>query len=161
MWWRVTTSEFSKRAGEGNRRAMKALVEAGEVPGILAYADGNPVGWCSVAPRERFGRLERSPILKRVDDAPVWSIVCFFVAKDYRGKGMMVPLLRAAVEYARRNGATVVEGYPVEPKESGLTGCDGFTGIVSPFRKAGFVEITRRRNRPIMRYYLGAARGED
>ncbi len=154
MWWRITASEYSREAGKGNRKAMKKLVDSGEVPGILAYADGRPVAWCSVAPRERFGRLERSPVLKRVDETPVWSVVCFYVSKEHRRKGMMVAMLKAALEHARRNGASVVEGYPVEPRGSGLSGFEGFTGIVSAFRKAGFVEAARRRNRPIMRSYL-------
>jgi len=68
MWWRTTRSQFEKQGGEGNRRAMKNIVDSGEVPGIIAYADGQPVGWCSVAPRDSYGSLNRSPVLKRLDD---------------------------------------------------------------------------------------------
>lgn len=75
MWWRLTRREFEQQQGEGNRQAMKAIVESVQVPGILAYAAGEPVGWCSVAPREHYGSLNRSPVLKRLDDTPVWSIV--------------------------------------------------------------------------------------
>ncbi len=153
MWWRITAREFSKGSAE-NKKALKALVASGEVPGILAYAEGQPVGWCSVAPRERFGRLERSRVLKRVDDTPVWSVVCFFVAKTHRRRGMMVDLLQAAEEHARRNGAIAVEGYPVIPRRSNLSGCDGFTGIASAFHKAGFVEVAHKDGRLIMRKYL-------
>ena len=98
MYWRLTRREFTKSQGEGNRRAMKAIVESGEVPGVLAYLDGEPVGWCSVAPRERFGSLERSPVLKRLDDKPVWSIVCLFVARGQRTKGITSTLISGAVE---------------------------------------------------------------
>ncbi|MEE9237241.1 MAG: GNAT family N-acetyltransferase [Thermoplasmata archaeon] len=153
MWWRLTASEFSKGTRQGNRERMKAIVASDEVPGILAYADGEPVGWCSVAPREQFGRLERSPKLKRVDDVPVWSVVCFFVAKGYRHKGMMVPLLKAAVEHARRSGATIVEGYPEELERATLSGSAGFMGVASAFRKARFIETVREGNRVIMRHY--------
>jgi hypothetical protein len=73
MWWRTTRSQFKKQGNDGNRQAMKDIVDSGEVPGILAYADGEPVGWCSVAPREHYGSLNRSPVLKRLDDKPVWS----------------------------------------------------------------------------------------
>lgn len=79
-----TRREFEKRKGEGNRRAMKAIVDSGKLPGLLAYLETQPAGWCSVAPREEFSSLDRSPLLKRLDDQPVWSIVCFYVAKGFR-----------------------------------------------------------------------------
>ena len=114
MWWRLTRSQFAEQAGEKNRLALKGIVDSGEVPGLLAYADGEPVGWCSLEPREAYPSLERSRTLKRVDDQPVWSIVCFFVAKPFRGRGLMAPFLAAAVEYAKEQGAKIVEGYRVE-----------------------------------------------
>ena len=155
MWWRLTRSEFAKQLGQGNKEAFKRIVDAGEIPGLLAYADGQPVAWCSVAPRETFPALERSRTLKRVDDKPVWSIVCFFIAKSARRKGVMLKLLRAAVAYAQAHGAKIVEGYPVEPTGS-LSGASGFTGVASTFRQAGFVEVLRRsRAQPIMRCFVG------
>jgi len=137
-----------------NKKALKGLVDSGQVPGILGYAEGQPIGWCAVAPREAFLRLERSRILSRVDDKPVWSIVCFFVAKAFRGKGLSVRLLEAAVDYVRGQGGKIVEGYPVEPNKDWRPP-DPFvyTGVASAFRKAGFMEIIRRsKTRPIMRY---------
>lgn len=155
MWWRSTRSEFGRRGGQGNKEALKALVDAGEIPGLLVYANGQPIGWCSIAPREAFPSLERSRTLKRVDDKPAWSIVCFFVAKPYRRLGLMVNLLQAAVEYAKQRGAKIVEGYPIETKESNLPSVSSFTGIASAFAEAGFVEVLRRsEHRPIMRYFL-------
>jgi len=153
MWWRLPRAQFQRQAGEKNKEALKGIVDSGPPPGLLAYAEGEPIAWCSVAPREVFGALERSRTLKRVDDEPVWSVVCFFVAKPYRGRGVMMPLLTAAVEYARAHGARIVEGYPVEPTQS-LTGDRGYTGVVSAFRKAGFVEVLRRGTRSIMRRSL-------
>jgi GNAT superfamily N-acetyltransferase len=154
MWWRIARSQFSKQPGEGNRRALKHIIDSGEIPGILAYSNGEPVGWCSLAPREAFPSLERSRTLKRVDDQPVWSIVCFYVAKPYRGKGLMVDLLKAAIAYAKEHGATIIEGYPVE-SHNNLPPVSSFTGIASAFRKAGFVEVERRsEKRPIMRYIV-------
>lgn len=155
MWWRLTASEFRERKGEGTRRAMKGLVESGEVPGILAYADGEPVGWCAVAPRDRLPRLDRSRVLKRVDDAPVWSIACFFVARPFRRTGLSERLLRAAVAYAEGQGAEIVEGYPIEPKKAPYPAMAAWTGFASAFRKAGFEEVARRsETRPIMRYVV-------
>jgi len=155
MWPRLRRKEFDANSGAENNEAMKEAVDSGEEPGLLAYSGGEPVGWVALAPRERLAHLERSRTLKHVDDRPVWSIVCFVVDKRVRGRGMMTKLVAAAVEHARRHGATIVEGYPVEPKGA-LSGYSGYTGIVSTFRKAGFVEVARRSERqPIMRYYIG------
>lgn len=155
MWWRIKRAEFEKQQGEGNRRAMKAIVESGEVPGILAYTGGKTVGWCSLAPREQFSVLQRSRILKPVDETPVWSVVCFFIEKNCRNSGMSERLLRAALEYVREQGGKVVEGYPVEPRKDRMPTVFAFTGMASTFKRVGFVECLRRsETRPIMRYYL-------
>ena len=155
MYWRLTRAEFDEKRGEGTKRALKKIVNAGQVPGILAYAEGEPIGWCSVAPREDFPVLDRSRIFKRVDDQPVWSVVCFFIARPFRRKGVTVKLLLAAVEYAKRHGAKIVEGYPVEPKKDTIADTSAYTGLVSAFRQAGFVPALRRsETRPIMRYYI-------
>jgi GNAT superfamily N-acetyltransferase len=151
MWWRIARSQFNQQKGDRNKRAMKAIVMSGEVPGVLAYADGKPVAWCAVAPRNSFPGLERSRILKPVDDRPVWSVVCFFVAKEYRRKGVSVKLLKAAINFVRERGGRIVEGYPVEPKKSQP---DAFvwTGLAAAFVKAGFREVERRsESRPIFR----------
>lgn len=153
MCWRLKRSQFEKQKGAGNKKALKKIVAAGEVPGLLAYAGREPVGWCSVAPREAFPVLENSRILKRVDDQPVWSASCFFVARPYRRQGLSVKLLRAAVAYAKKKGARMVEGYPVEPKKSPMPDVFAWTGLASAFRRAGFKEVLRRSpTRPIMRY---------
>jgi GNAT superfamily N-acetyltransferase len=155
MWWRLKRSQFAKSTGHKNKRMMKRIVDSGHVPGILAYADGNPVGWCSVANREAYPVLERSWTLKRIDDKPVWSVVCFFAARPFRGKGLMTSLLKAAIGHARNHGAKVVEGYLVEPAGRRMSGSEGFTGVASTFKKAGFVEALRRSpGRPIMRYFV-------
>jgi len=155
MWWRLPRSEFMKQRGEENKKALNNIVVSGKVPGILAYIEGQPVGWCAVAPREAFPRLERSRILKRVDDKPVWSVVCFFIAKEFRRKGISVRLLKAAVGYVRNQGGKIVEGYPVEPKKEWTPDPFAYTGLASAFRKVGFVEVTRRsETRPIMRYVI-------
>jgi len=154
MWWRLTRSQFNRQTGEGNKKALKKIVDSGEIPGIIAYSNGQPVAWCSVAPRESYPSLERSRVLKRIDDEPVWSVVCFFVAKPFRGKGIMVPLLMGATEYAKKHGARIVEGYPIDPKKP-MAAAFLFTGVASVFRKAKFVEVMRRsETRPIMRYFV-------
>lgn len=159
MWWRLPKSKWKRRQGDGNRRGLKKIVDSGVPTGILAYSSGQPVGWCAIAPRSDFSRLERSRILKPVDDEPVWSVVCFVIVKAFRRRGLTVQLLRAAVEYARRHGARIVEGYPVEPKKPVVPDVFAYTGFASAFTKAGFKEVARRSpTRPIMRYTLSELR---
>ena len=155
MYWRLTRTQFYEQQGELNHRNIQALVDSGNIPGILAYSGDEPIGWCSIAPREEFPTLGRSRILKPVDDQPVWSVVCFFVARNQRRKGVTVDLLKAAIDFARLNGARIVEGYPVEPKTGKAPVVFIYTGVLSAFKQAGFSEVLRRsETRPIMRYYL-------
>jgi GNAT superfamily N-acetyltransferase len=155
MWWRLKRSEFETQKGQGNRNAIKAIVESGEVPGILAYLQGKLVAWCPVAPREHYSALQRSRILKPVDETPVWSVVCFFVIKGRRRKGITPRLLRAAVEYVKQQGGRVVEGYPVEPRREPMPDASAYTGLAATFLKAGFTEVLRRsETRPIMRFHI-------
>lgn len=155
MWWRIKRVEFNRQFGAGNKQALREIVESGKVPGILAYYEGQPIAWCSVGPREDYPVINRSPRLKRVDDQPVWSIVCFFIAKPFRGQGMTEELIKAAIVYAQKNGATVAEAYPVIPEESKDPSYQTFTGVMTTFQKLGFEEIIRRSTiRPIMRFYI-------
>lgn len=155
MYWRLPRAQFSAQKGKDTKAALQHLVESGEIVGLLAYAQGQPVGWCAVAPRESYPVLERSRILKRVDAAPVWSVVCFFVSKAFRGKGVTTVLLQAAVEYAREHGARIVEGYPIEPKTPRIPTVFAWTGLASAFQQAGFIEVERRSDtRPVMRYMI-------
>ncbi|KPJ78059.1 MAG: hypothetical protein AMJ54_05685 [Deltaproteobacteria bacterium SG8_13] len=152
MLWRLKRSDFERQKGEGNRRAMKSIVASGPAPGILGFIDQQPVAWCSVAPRETFSALQRSRILEKVDDQPVWSISCFFVRKDHRGKGVSTCMAAAAVEFVRASGGSLVEAYPVEPKKGRTAPAFAWTGLASAFRKAGFTECARRsETRPVMR----------
>ncbi|WXG43801.1 MAG: GNAT family N-acetyltransferase [Promethearchaeati archaeon SRVP18_Atabeyarchaeia-1] len=155
MWWRIKRSLFNQQKGEGNREALRKIVDSGEVPGILAYAGGEPIGWCSVAPRETYLVLDNSRTLGRVDDKPVWSVVCFYVAKPFRRKGVTLRLLETAIGYVRDSGGKIVEGYPVEPRKGKTPDAFAYTGLSSAFLKVGFIEVLRRsETRPIMRYSI-------
>jgi len=161
MWYRLTNAQREAQKGEGNRLAMRAIVASGEVPGLLAYAftasddEKKPVGWCSIEPRQAFPALERSRVMKRVDEQPVWSVVCFFVARGFRRQGLTVELLKAAVQYARQQSAKIIEGYPEEVDSGKAPDAFVFNGLVPTFRKAGFEEVLRRSpHRPIMRYTI-------
>jgi len=155
MHWRLRNKDYKNLKGVGNKRAMKKLVKEGNQIGLIMYVDDVPAGWCSVAPREDFIRMETSRILKPVDDKPVWSIVCFFIHKGYRRKGFSVKLLTEVTGYCKKRGAEIVEGYPVEPKQGEMPPAFAWTGIAAAFRKAGFSEVARRSDtRPVMRYFL-------
>ncbi len=155
MWWRQTSAEVNANAGERNRALFQALVHAGRVPGLLAYRDGIPVGWCSVAPRAEFGRVLRSPNLRPIDDAqPVWAIVCFYIDRAHRGQGVATALLRAAVDHAAANGARLVEGDPIDT-DGARRDAAIYTGTRPMFLAAGFKVVARRKaSRPIVRYTI-------
>jgi GNAT superfamily N-acetyltransferase len=155
MWWKLSRTQFYKKNCAGNKRAIKKIIQAGQEPGILAYASGNPIGWCAIGPREAYPSLERSHVLQRVDDAPVWSVTCFYVARGQRRQGLTGQLLKAAVQYARLQGAKIVEGYPIDSRGEKKGTVSIFTGLASTFSEAGFIEVERRTpTRPIMRYFV-------
>ena len=154
MWWRLSRADFKKGAGAGNRRAFKRIVDKGEAPGILAYQAGEPVGWCAVAPKADFASLDRSRT-KRVDDAPTdpatWAVTCFFIPRRHRGKGLSEALLKQAVIFARKRGARMIEGYPIDTGKQAMD-FTSFMGTASVFRRCGFGEASRPApNRPVMR----------
>jgi GNAT superfamily N-acetyltransferase len=162
MWWRVSSRKewegTGAKRGPRMKRAMKRIVHDGTVPGVLAYVDGAPAMWCSIAPREDFAALERSRTYRRIDDRPVWSVVCFVGAKPFRGQGLLREVLRGACDYARDNGARIVEGYPTDPKKR-FAPVDVYMGTKEAFRGAGFREVGRTANgKPIMRRTLRARR---
>lgn len=152
MFWRLPRKDFETNKGLGNKRAFKKLVSSKTPPGIIAYFDHEPIGWCAIAPREHYVALERSRILKPIDDQAVWSVSCLFVRKDFRRKGVSAELLRASVKFAAKQGGKIVEGYPVEPSMEKMPDPFLWHGIPSAFKAAGFKEVLRRsKSRPIMR----------
>jgi GNAT superfamily N-acetyltransferase len=154
MTWRLPRARFAQGKGAGNRAAFRRRVRSGVPPGLLAYIDGRPVGWCAVAPRSEYDYLARSRVLRPVDDSAVWSVSCLLVAKPYRGRGLSVRLLGAAVKMAGEAGAEIVEGYPVIPYASRMPDAFAWTGTLTAFLAAGFEEVARGSpKRPIMRAY--------
>jgi ribosomal protein S18 acetylase RimI-like enzyme len=136
---------------QANRTALKALVDGGNPPGLIGYRGNIPVGWVSIGPREEYARLKRSSVMKPVDEQPVWSVICFVVPAEHRGQGVARALLNGAIAYAKKNGATLVEAYPVDKPARSNDDCMWF-GAKSMYDKAGFKEVARRRpHRPIVR----------
>lgn len=137
-----------------NRAELKSLVDARKTPGLVAYDGDVPVGWIAVGPRADYAKLQRSPVMKPVDDKPVWSIVCFVVPSEYRRRGVAHAMLRAAVAYAREQGATIIEAYPVD-KRGNLSDDTLWFGTKSMYDRTGFKEVARRKPaRPIVRRKL-------
>lgn len=154
MLWRLSAKDYKAGQGDANREAMRDVMSEG-APGLLAYDGGTPVGWCSVAPRAAFPRLESSRNFQPVDETPVWCVTCFFVAKTHRGQGIAAALLDAACGFAQERGASVLEGYPVDPKGARDTRWFAWTGYQPAFERVGFVEAARRSpKRPVMRKAL-------
>jgi GNAT superfamily N-acetyltransferase len=156
MAWRLPKREWEAGKGEPNRRALRRIVTKGPPPGLLAYKGGEAIGWCAVAPRQEYVVLERSRVLRPLDDIPVWSVSCLFVKRPYRRQGVSVALLRAAVAFVRKQGGTVIEGYPVQPKTGSMPDTFAWTGLLAAFLEAGFVEMPRwSPSRPIVRCAIG------
>jgi GNAT superfamily N-acetyltransferase len=159
MYLRESAREFEANCPNGggpNKRRLHARVKAGEIPGLLGYRDGRPVGWVSVSPRSDYVRLLRSPVHKPLDDEPdVWAIACFFVAKSARRGGVADALLKAATRYAREQGARFVEGYPIDTSGGRKPTAEMWRGSVEQFLRAGFEVVVRRKPaRPIVRKRL-------
>ena len=136
---------------QANRARLKAVVDAGRPPGLIGYRGRVPVGWVSIGPREDYAKLANSPVMRPVDEKPVWSIVCFVVPSEYRKQGVAAELLEGAVAYAKKKGATLVEGYPVD-KPGRMKDVDAWFGVKSMYDRAGFEEVARRKpHRPVVR----------
>lgn len=155
---RRSAAEYQAGKGEGNRRELRRIVGSGAPVGVLAYVGGEAVGWCAIAPRADYPRLAGSRILAPVDARAAWSIPCQFVAREHRGRGLTVALIRAAAEYARTQGAAVVEGYPVDTGGRKQPAAFVWWGTARAFEAAGFREVARRSaTRPIMRLEVAGA----
>lgn len=155
MYPRLSKKDFEEGKGAENKSRLKKLISSGEHTGIVAYSGKEPIGWIACSPREKYLRLDKSRALKRIDDQPVWSIVCFFVKKEFRNKGLSIKLITAAVDYCRKEGANIVEAYPVEPYSEKMPAAFAWRGFPSTFEKAGFILAAQRtKTRPIYRFKI-------
>lgn len=115
MYWRLKRSDFLSSKGIGNKRLFRQVVQRAEIPpGLLLFSASEPVGWCAVSPRSSYPVLSNSRILKPLDDQSVWSIVCFFIHKDFRRLGLTVVFLKHILQFCKSKKALIVEGYPVD-----------------------------------------------
>lgn len=150
-YWYLPNAEFKAGWGEKNRETLERLVKTGAEPGLIAYVDGLPAGWVSVAPRGNFDRLSRSKNFAPLDGKDVWAVNCFVVAQPFRQRGLMPRLARAAAEFAIGKGADGAEAYPIEPGPK-TSASDLYLGTPKAFAEAGYSEIARPLpRRPVMR----------
>jgi GNAT superfamily N-acetyltransferase len=156
---------YGKAAPGARRKALRSQIENDDPPpGLLAYVDGEIAGWCGFGPRPDLPRLERSRTIPKIDDKPVWSILCFLVRPGYRRRGVAAALLDGVVQLARRSRAPGVEAYPIDPEGGRVDTGFGYVGVTPMFEKAGFRRIVEtaahsdRRPRILMRLEFEAGR---
>lgn len=159
MSFRRSPTDFEHgKSRNGNKNAMRRLALKNKPTGILGLLDGKAIAWCAFAPREDFIRLENSRVHKRIDDAPVWSIPCFFVDKKFRGKGVSVAMLHGVIEYARMKHIGILEAYPAIPTQGRLPDAFAWIGLYKSFKRTGFKIVDRTsKHRPMVRYYVDAS----
>jgi ribosomal protein S18 acetylase RimI-like enzyme len=141
QYWRMSSGDYSRSGYESRLEALRAQLEEKPAPGMLAYLDGEPVGWLGFGPRNRVERLVRSRTIPALDDVPVWSIYCFTVRVGYRRQGIARELLDGLIEYARAEGAPALEAYPVDTAGRRIQGTAAYVGTAGMFERAGFRRI--------------------
>ena len=141
QYWRQSSAEYGKGASGSGERNLSRQIADGPAPGMLAYVEGIPVGWLGFWPREKMERLVRSRTIPKVDDVPVWAIVCFMVRTGYRCKGIAEALLRGAIAHARTAGVPALEAYPVDAGGQRVDVTLGYVGFTSMFKSAGFLTV--------------------
>lgn len=160
QYWRLSSSEYSRRGpGSGEAYLQKQVVD-GPPPGLIAYVEGVPAGWLGFWPRQRLERLVRSRTIPQIDDSPVWSIVCFMILVGYRRKGISRALLQGAIDFARKEGIPTLEAYPIDTHGERVDVAFGYVGFMHIFEEVGFRRVletdarSARRPRVLMRLEL-------
>ena len=174
MFYRLRAKDFAANRIADNRAGLQALTDAAATgdrpaPGLVAYRGERAIGWVSLGPRDDFERLRRSKVIPAVDARPVWSVICFVVSEAARGQGLQRPLLKAAIDYAREQGAEALEAYPVDTEGTRMSDNALWTGTLGAFIAAGFEVVGRRLSqsgdprpdRPIVRLELGRSAAGD
>jgi GNAT superfamily N-acetyltransferase len=141
LTYRLTPKENRELDAHERPERVRALCRRRLAPGVLAYRDGEVVGWSGVAPRSELAAFRDSTRIPHLDDLPVWSVWCFKVRAGHRRTGVASALLEGAVAYAREHGAPVVEGYPVDNQGRKVDLTMGYVGTRSMFERAGFAKV--------------------
>lgn len=143
LYYRLNSSDYRHIIGQERFDYVRELLSETPPPGLLAYVDGEPAGWCGMGPRRDMGRLERSRTIPKVDDTPVWSIVCFTVRAGYRRQGLTRVLLDGAIDFATEYGAVGLEAYPIEVGNQRVPSYASYVGNTTMFAEAGFRKVVK------------------
>lgn len=163
-WCRLFLGPADIRTADGkpdNREELRQEIDSSTLPpGLIASVDGVPLGWSRIGPRATFPRVLGNRTLAKIlpNDPGAWWVTCFAVDAHSRGRGIGEALLAGVVQFARENGATAVEGHPVDVdnlEADRVSGSALYTGTLAMFAAVGFDEIGRTyRTRPVMRLAL-------
>lgn len=149
QFWRLRSKDFAALKVPQLRERLHDQAASRQPPGLVAFEGAAAVGWVSLGPRTDFERIVRSKVIPKIDDRPVWSIVCFAVSSAARGRGVGRALLDAAIEHARAQGAEALEAYPVRVEPGATINVESaFTGTLPMFERAGFRIVADRASDP-------------
>ncbi|HEX9746735.1 MAG TPA: GNAT family N-acetyltransferase [bacterium] len=151
QYYRHSSSDYGKGGPGSGRKQLKQQVENGPTPGMIACADGEPAGWLGFWPREKFERLVPSKKIPKIDDKPVWSVVCFMVRVGYRRSGIAKALLEGTVEFARENNIPILEAYPIDSEGERVDVSFAYVGFTHLFEAAGFKRVAETNSRSAKR----------
>jgi GNAT superfamily N-acetyltransferase len=141
QYWRQSSTNYSQRVMGPGKAVLQRQVKEGPPPGLIAYIDDKPIGWLGFWPRQRLERLVRSRTIPKIDEQEVWSIVCFMIRVGNRRKGVAKALLGAAVEFARKNGVSILEAYPIDPEGKRVDVAFAYVGLTPMFEAVGFRRV--------------------
>lgn len=150
QWWTITNAEFQRISTDDRRELLRAELHEAPPPALIAYVEGEAAGWVRIGPRTAQIRLARTRLIAGntalpMDDPDVWAVTCFVVRREHRGKGLNHRLLSAAIDFARKHGARVIEGYPYDTTVGKHASNELYRGILSVFEAEGFREVARPR----------------
>ncbi len=147
LYYRLSAGEYGRTPSAEREDIMRRRLHETPAPGVIAYLDGQPVGWCGIGPRTEMARLARSRTIPAVDDRPVWSVVCFLVRPGFRRRGLARELLGGAVAYAREESCAGLEAYPVDPQGARIDTTFAYVGTTGMFEAAGFRRVLQTQSR--------------
>lgn len=139
--YRISNQEQRALTGRERPARLRRYAEEGQPPGVIAYVDDEPAGWCSVGPRSSHHRLMHSRTIPTVDDVPVWSVICMVIRPAFRRQGLARHLLHGAIDYARAQGAPALEAYPIDPEGGRISSAFAYVGTTELFESVGFERV--------------------
>ena len=150
IWPVLSNKDWNETTKEQRTEMLRAEIDAGPPPGIVAYVDGEAAGWIRIGPRTAQARVPRTRIIaaateETFDDGSVWAVTCFVVRREHRGQGINFALLQAGIEYAKSSGARLIEGYPVDTGGEKMRTNDLFHGTLGTYLSAGFEKKTEMK----------------